>query len=126
MGVRGIELEASDEVVAADVFTDKEFDKQMMVMGERGIGKKTKLSNFRGQHRAGKGVKVASVDDKMGKIALAQIIGVEDTTVIITSGHGQIVKIELKSIPSLSRTAKGVILMRFTDKSDKVVSATFV
>ena len=126
MGVRGIELEANDEVVAADVFTDKEFDKQMMVMGERGIGKKTKLSNFRGQHRAGKGVKVASVDDKMGKIALAQIIGTEDTTVIITSGHGQIVKIELKSIPSLSRTAKGVILMRFTDKSDKVVSATFV
>ena len=126
MGVRGIELESGDEVVAADVFTDKEFDKQMMVMGERGIGKKTKLSNFRGQHRAGKGVKVASVDDKMGKIALAQIIGTEDTTVIITSGHGQIVKIELKSIPSLSRTAKGVILMRFTDKSDKVVSATFV
>jgi DNA gyrase subunit A len=126
MGVRGIELETNDEVVAADVFTDKEFDKQMMVMGERGIGKKTKLSNFRGQHRAGKGVKVASVDDKMGKIALAQIIGTEDTTVIITSGQGHVVKIELKSIPSLSRTAKGVILMRFTDKTDKVVSATFV
>jgi DNA gyrase/topoisomerase IV subunit A len=71
-------------------------------------------------------VKVASVDDKMGKIALAQIIGTEDTTVIITSGQGHVVKIELKSIPSLSRTAKGVILMRFTDKTDKVVSATFV
>lgn len=126
MGVKGIDIESSDEVVAADVFTNEEFTKEMVVIGERGIGKKTKLSNFRGQHRAGKGVKVASVDAKLGRIAFAQIINPEDTTLIMTSAHGQVVKIELKSIPSLSRQAKGVILMRFSDKADKVTSATFV
>jgi DNA gyrase subunit A len=126
MGVRGIDLDKTDQVTAADIFSDIEFKKNIFVIGERGVGKKTALSLFRGQHRGGKGVKVASIDQKIGQIAFAQIIRESDETVIITSAQGQVVKIPLKSIPSRSRTAKGVILMRFSDKSDKVVSATFV
>ncbi len=126
IGVKGMELEPNTRVVAADVFNDQEFKKDILVMGEKGIGKKTKLSNFKGQHRGGKGVKIASVDQKFGSIALAKIIQPEDTTIIITSTHGQVVKIPLESIPSRSRTAKGVILMRFSEKQDKVVSATFI
>ncbi len=126
MGVRGIDLDETDQVTAADVFSNNEFKKDLFVIGERGVGKKTSLSLFRGQHRGGKGVKVASVDEKMGQIAFVQITRESDETVIITSGGGQVVKIPLKSIPSRSRTAKGVILMRFSDKSDKVVGATFV
>ncbi len=126
IGVRGVELETDNEVVAADVFSGEEFKKDILVIGERGIGKKTQLSNFRGQHRGGKGVKIAPVDEKFGKVAFAQIINPEDSTLIITSTHGQVVKIPLSSIPSRSRTAKGVILMRFSQKEDQVASATFV
>lgn len=126
MGVRGIDLENADNVTAADVFADNEFKRNLFVIGDRGVGKKTALSLFRGQHRGGKGVKVASVDEKMGQIAFVQIIRESDETVIITSGGGQVVKIPLKSIPSRSRSAKGVILMRFSDKADKVVGGTFV
>jgi DNA gyrase subunit A len=126
MGVKGLELEDTDEVVSADVFDSKEFKKEIIVISEKGIGKKTPLSLFRGQHRGGKGVKVASVDNKTGKIAFVRIIQPEDTTVIITSAQGHVVKIPLESIRSLSRQAKGVILMRFSAGSDKVVSATFV
>ena len=126
IGVKGMELEAGDQVIAADVFSDEEFNKDILVIGEKGIGKKTQLANFKGQHRAGKGVKIASVDDKMGNIAIASIVKSEDETLIITSALGQIVKIPLTSIPSRSRNAKGVILMRFTDKNDHVVSATTV
>lgn len=125
-GVRGIELEGDDEVAAADVFDNKEFDKDIFVIGEKGIGKKTKLSFFKGQHRGGKGVKVTSVDEKIGRIGFVEIINPEDTTVIITSTLGQVVKIPLPSIPSRSRQAKGVILMRFTKPGDKVASATFI
>lgn len=126
IGVRGIELEKDDLVAGAEVFSQAEFKKNIFVIGERGIGKKTSLQLFKGQHRGGKGVKVASVDEKMGPIAFVQIINPEDTTVIMTSSLGQIVKIPLASIPPRSRTAKGVILMRFSDKADKVVSATLV
>jgi DNA gyrase subunit A len=126
MGVRGMEVDSDDEIASADVFDDKEFNKDIFVIGEKGIGKKTKLAFFKGQHRGGKGVKVTSVDEKIGRIAFVQIINPEDQTVIMTSTHGQVVKIPLESIPSRSRQAKGVILMRFNKGDDKVVSATFV
>lgn len=126
IGVRGIELSEGDLVASAEVFTQEEFKKNIIVIGERGVGKKTNLALFKGQHRGGKGVKIASVDEKMGEICFVQIVNPEDTTIIMTSTSGQIVKIPLASIPPRSRTAKGVILMRFSDKADKVVSATLI
>jgi len=126
IGVKGMEIEKEGFVVAADVFSADEFNKEILVIGEHGIGKKTSLSFFKGQHRGGKGIKIASVDEKFGKVAFAQIIKEDDKTVVITSSLGQIVKIPLSSIPSRSRTAKGVILMRFSQKNDRVASAAFV
>lgn len=125
IGVKGVELGNNDEVVAADVFGEEEMKRDILVIGERGVGKRTNLSNFRGQHRGGKGIKVAPVEGKLGKIAFVQIINPEDTTIIITSSSGQVVKIQLADIPSYSRQAKGVYLMRFKG-DDKVVSATFI
>ena len=126
IGVRGIELAEGDLVASAEVITNEEFKKNIIVIGERGVGKKTNLALFKGQHRGGKGVKIASVDEKMGSICFVQIVNPEDTTIIMTSLSGQIVKIPVASIPPRSRTAKGVILMRFSDKSDKIVSATLI
>lgn len=126
MGVKGITLEDTNGVVAAHAFGADEFKQDLFVIGEKGIGKKTQLSNFKGQHRAGKGVKVASVDDKMGKIAFVEIVHEGDEGVIITSSQGQVVKIPLKDIPSRSRSAKGVILMRFSQAGDKVSTAALV
>lgn len=126
IGVKGIELAEGDQLVSADVFTDDEFKKSIFVIGEKGIGKKTRLSFFKGQHRGGKGVKVASVDQKFGRVAFVQIIDPHDETLIITSTLGQVVKITLATIPDRSRSAKGVILMRFSKSDDRVVSATFV
>ena len=121
-----MELKKDDYVTASDIFSNEEFKKNILVLGEKGIGKKTKLAFFKGQHRGGKGVKIASVDQKMGQICFVQIINPEKTMVIITSSQGQVVKIPLQAIPSRSRTAKGVILMRFSQKDDQVVSATLV
>lgn len=126
IGVRGIELKDKDEIASADVFANVEFKKNIFVIGKKGVGKKTNLSLFKGQHRGGKGVKVALVDEKIGQIIFVHIINPTDTTVIITSSQGQIVKIPLASIPPRSRSAKGVILMRFSQKGDEVVSATLV
>ena len=126
IGVRGIELAEGDLVASAEVFTNEEYKKNIIVIGERGVGKKTNIALFKGQHRGGKGVKIASVDQKMGEICFVQIVNPEDSTIIMTSSSGQIVKIPLASIPPRSRTAQGVILMRFSDKEDKVVSATLI
>ncbi|MCA9371894.1 DNA gyrase subunit A [Candidatus Woesebacteria bacterium] len=125
-GVKGVDLASGDQVVSSDVFSQEDLKKNIIVIGERGIGKRVKLEHFRDQHRGGKGVKIAPTGDKMGNIAFVQMIQPEDKTVIISSQNGQVVKIPLNKIPSYSRNAKGVILMRFSDKGDKVVTATFV
>lgn len=124
MGVKGVDLDREDTLAAADVFSNEEFKKDLFVLYEKGIGKKTKLSEFRGQHRAGKGVKVGTIDAKTGQIAFARIINQDDETVLITTTDGQTVKLPLPSIPSRSRSAKGVIVIRL--RQGKVASATFI
>lgn len=126
IGVKGMQLGENDLVTSADVFSNEDFKKNILVLGDKGVGKFTKLSFFKGQHRGGKGVKIASVDNKIGQICFSQIINPEKTTVIITSLKGQVVKIPIQSIPSRSRSAKGVILMRFSEKDDRVASAAIV
>ncbi|HRN71355.1 MAG TPA: DNA gyrase subunit A, partial [Candidatus Woesebacteria bacterium] len=73
-GVRGIELGSGDELVAADVFATEDLKKDLLVIGEKGIGKRVPLKSFRDQHRGGKGVKIAPADEKMGKIAFVETI----------------------------------------------------
>ncbi|HLD26628.1 MAG TPA: DNA gyrase subunit A [Patescibacteria group bacterium] len=126
IGVKGIELDKDDSVSSMDIFNKEEKDKKLLVLSQKGVGKKTLVKLFRQQKRAGKGVKIATVDHKNGHIIFSRIIDTEDETIIITSQKGQVVKIPMKSIPTLSRTAKGVILMRFSNKNDLVASATFV
>lgn len=125
MGVRGMDLEKTDEITAADVFSQTDYNKSLLVIAERGIGKRCALKLLKGQHRGGKGVRIAPIDSKTGKIVFVAIIN-QEPAVMITSKKGQVVQIALEEIPSYTREAKGVILMRFSDKEDTVVSATFM
>ena len=55
---------------------------------------------------------------------LPQIVPTECDSVILTSNKGQVVKLPIASVPRLGRATSGVILMRFTDKSDTIAAAT--
>jgi len=125
MGVRGIKLDGDDVVIGMDVI-NKADDADLLTIMENGLGKKTSCKLFRGQSRGGKGVKVAKVTSKTGKVAFAQVIPNNCEELIITSKRGQIVKLELKSVPRLARDTQGVILMRYSNPNDHVASATFV
>ncbi len=125
MGVRGIKLLGNDEVIGMDIISGGE-KKELLTLMENGLGKRTDAALFRGQSRGGQGVKVANVTDKTGKVVVAQIIPQNTEEVIITSKKGQVVKLALNSIPRLGRDTQGVILMRFSDKTEKVASATCV
>ena len=125
MGVRGIKLQNQDEVISMDVI--KKDDKaDLLTIMENGLGKKTLVDQFRGQSRGGQGAKVAKVTPKTGKIAFAQVIPLICKNVIITSKRGQVVKLALSSIPRHSRNTQGVKLMRFSNSTDRVTSATCV
>ncbi len=125
-GVRGIKISSADQVISMDVITKDDKQAQSLTIMENGLGKKTMASEFRGQSRGGVGVKVANITPKTGKVAFAQVIPPTCKAVIITSKRGQVVKIDLNSIPKLSRATQGVILMRFSNANDLVTSATCI
>lgn len=125
-GVRGIKLEKDDQVTSMDAFIKTDKERLLMVLSENGIGKVSNISLFPVQGRGGKGVRLATIDKKNGPICFSGFVKSEKPTLLITSRQGQVVKIDVSSIPKLSRTAKGVILMRFSKQDDQVASATFV
>ncbi|PIU04033.1 DNA gyrase subunit A [Candidatus Shapirobacteria bacterium CG08_land_8_20_14_0_20_39_18] len=133
MGVRGVLLKPDDYVVGMEVFpsqftvpTDKrrKFFKDILVIMEKGIGKRTDLSEFPLQKRGGMGVKVAEVTPKTGKISCARMVDENIEQVIMTSRSAQVIKLPLKNIPQLGRATQGVILMRFSDSTDTVAGVT--
>ena len=125
-GVRGIKLIGDDGVIGLDIVLGGDKAATLLVIAENGLGKRSRVSEVRNQRRGGQGVRVANINEKTGKIVFAGVLEPKASEVIITSKKGQVVKIPLNSTPLLSRNAQGVILMRFTDKTEKVASATTV
>src|SRR5690606_29889222 len=125
-GVRGIKLGKDDSVVAMDIVGKDELEKQVLIITENGLGKRTKVARIRKQNRGGQGIKISNVTSKSGKVVYAHLLDDDKGDILITSQKGQLVKIPLKSINLLSREAQGVIVMRFSTKDDSVASATVV
>ncbi len=124
-GVRGIKQHEGDMVIGMDVI-DKNAKADLLTIMENGLGKRTSVALFRGQTRGGQGAKVAKVTAKTGKVVFAQVIPPSSKEFIMTSKRGQVVKLEITSIPRLSRNTQGVILMRFSHANDSVASATCI
>jgi DNA gyrase subunit A len=112
-------------VVGMDVVT-KDANPELLTIMENGYGKRTLVKEFNAQSRGGMGVKIAEVTTKTGKVASSQIIPTNAKEVIITSIKGQVVRLEINSIPKLSRATQGVILMRFSKQDDKIAAITCV
>lgn len=122
-GVMGIRLGKEDEVIsAASAPKDGEF----LVVTEKGFGKKSKISDWPLQGRAGSGVKTAEVTARNGKVMAARVIDKEDEDIIITSKAGQVIKLPLKDVPILTRQTQGVILIRLAKKDDVVSAVTTI
>jgi DNA gyrase subunit A len=136
MGVRGIKLQKGDWVVGMEVLPSKieqpkdkrkRVFKDILVVMENGIGKRTDISEFPLQKRGGQGVKVAEVTEKTGKVICCQLVSEDVEQVVLTSKQAQIIKLPLRNIPRLGRATQGVILMRFAkNANDSVAAVTYL
>jgi DNA gyrase subunit A len=111
-GVRGIEMrdengKQKDEVVAMDVVRATS---QLLVVGERGVGKRTDLKDYRAQSRGGKGIITMDITEKTGMIIDAQVVEPDDRLMIITK-NGIMIRMEVKTIRSAGRSTQGVKLI---------------
>ncbi|HUS52268.1 MAG TPA: DNA gyrase C-terminal beta-propeller domain-containing protein, partial [Candidatus Bathyarchaeia archaeon] len=133
MGVRGIRLKAGDFVVGMEIFAAKsqkpadrrkKFFRDILVVMENGLGKRTPIKKYPLQKRGGIGVKAAEVTKKTGKIVVSRLVTQKVKEVMLTSKRAQVIKLPLKNIPRLGRATQGVILMRFSKKGDSVAAMT--
>jgi DNA gyrase subunit A len=125
MGVRGIKLKTGDELIGMDAIDKENLKAELLVVTEKGIGKKTEISAWPLQLRGGVGVKAANLAEKTGSIVTAQILTKEDEGIIITSQKGQVMRTTLRSVPKLTRDTQGVIIIRLKP-DDKVAATTIV
>ena len=112
-GVRGVRLRPNDSVVGMDIVTGD--DQTLLVVSEKGFGKRTKLSNFPSHKRGGVGIKAAVVTAKTGPIISVQTIDPEITEALLVSQNGQTIRLGLSDIKLLGRTTQGVTIMRLSD-----------
>ena len=108
-GVRGIKLRDGDYVVGVAVVDE---EKQLVTITTGGYGKKTSFEDFRVmKHRGGFGVTCHKISDKTGALAGIASVSDDDDLMMITDS-GTIIRTPVCDIPTYSRTAAGVIMMR--------------
>ena len=106
-GVRGIQLDAGDGVVALAVVVP---DYTLLVAGENGIGKRTDFNEYRVQTRGGKGIITMKTNEKTGKVIGALAVKDEDEIMLITVG-GQMVRMRVNDVREAGRNTQGVKLI---------------
>lgn len=111
MGVRGIKLDKDDVVIGMGAFIE---DTSLLVVTERGFGKRTELEEYKVQTRGGKGILTYRVTEKTGKIAGMKLVNEKDDIMMISS-DGTIIRINVKDISVLGRATQGVTLMRMDE-----------
>jgi DNA gyrase subunit A len=127
-GVAAMKLGKGDSIVSADVIKKGAKDMEILIVTEHGYGKTTPIKEYKVQKRGGSGIKTAKVTDKTGTIVGGTVVGGEQRTegeLVIMSKKGQVIKLPLKSVPTLGRQTQGVRVMKMR-AGDSIASIVFV
>ena len=120
-GVKGIELDKGDEVIGMVVIRR---DATLLVVSEKGFGKRSELSDYRVQKRGGKGIITLKKTDKTGAIVALKEVQPDDELMLITR-HGVIIRMPVEGIRVIGRNTQGVKVMNL-DSGDAVVDVARV
>lgn len=117
MGVKSINIDDNEEVIAMTIVNQ---ECQLVAITENGYGKRTMSSEFRLTSRGSKGVKAGTFNDKTGKL-VAMLKVKDDQDLLLMADNGVVIRVAVKDISLLSRTAQGVKIMKLKEGS-KIVS----
>ncbi|MBI4268572.1 DNA gyrase subunit A [Candidatus Uhrbacteria bacterium] len=130
-GVRGARLKKDDSIVGMDVISSAK-SAALLIVTEKGLGKRSPLSAYKIQNRGGSGIKTGNINAKTGPIVMARIIDLTALPdgaagdLLLMSAKGQVIRIQLKTVPVLGRATQGVRVMRFKEAGDSVASVTLL
>ena len=119
-GVKGIDLDGS-YVVGAEVVNPGQ---TILIVTDKGYGKKTVIDEYRLTHRGSKGVKALNVTDKNGMMVALKCIDDSEYDVIIVTDNGTLMKMPLEQVSTLKRATQGVRLINL--KNDEKVATVAI
>ena len=117
MGVRGMNLTDHDEIIGMQLDSQ---GTHLLIVSERGMGKRTSMDEFTTQNRGGKGVKCYKITEKTGNVVGIKAVN-EENEIMIINTEGIVIRMECASISILGRITSGVKLINL-QKNDKVAS----
>src|SRR6201985_3407770 len=123
IGVAGVEVDdATDEVIGMICVNREDKTRTVLVVSEKGYGKRTAIDEYRITNRGGKGVKTISVTEKTGKL-----VGILDVTesedLMITCKSGVTIRMSVAGVSEQGRATQGVKLIRL-DETDEIAAIT--
>ena len=119
MGVRGISLDADDEVIGMQKLSQGDY---VLVVSEKGMGKLTHVDEFKAQKRGGKGLHCYRITEKTGKLVGFKLTAKEREIMLITN-EGVIIRMSLKDAKDIGRNTSGVKFMNIDPESDTVIAS---
>ncbi|MCB0523189.1 MAG: DNA gyrase subunit A [Lewinellaceae bacterium] len=125
-GVRGIRVsdDGKDSVVGMVCVDPEDTSTSILVVSEKGLGKRSALEDYRVQGRGGKGVKTLNITDKTGELVAIKAVTDEDD-LMITTVNGVTIRTAASELRIMGRATQGVKLIRLTG-SDNIADVTVV
>ena len=117
-GVIGIKLGKGDAVAGMATVVE---GGDLLVITQRGYGKRTPLSEYPMHHRAGQGVFTLKVTDRVGKLTAMRVVSDPEEEVLVISASGMVLRTPVGAISQIGRQTQGVIVMRLAP-DDQVVA----
>ncbi len=118
MGVRGIRLREGDYVVGAGRAIP---GKNVLTITEKGYGKQTPVEEYRITARGGLGIKNYGLTEKTGNVVGIKVVDGSEDLMVLTE-KGILLRTAVDTIKTCGRSTQGVIVMRFKEEDDKVIS----
>ncbi|MBY0434473.1 MAG: DNA gyrase subunit A, partial [Cyclobacteriaceae bacterium] len=111
-GVRGVTLEGDEKVVGMVCITRE--DANLLVVSEKGYGKRSSIDDYRITRRGGKGVKTINITEKTGKLVAIKEVGDQDELMIINRS-GISIRIRVEELRIMGRATQGVRVIRLNE-----------
>jgi DNA gyrase subunit A len=121
-GVRGMRLPSGAYIVGVETLDDGE---HLLIISEKGFGKRTRLSEYPVQGRGGQGVKTLNITDRTGNVAACRVVQPGQDLLLVTK-DGIVVRTRVDQISLIGRNTQGVTVMRVSEGDVVASIASFV
>lgn len=120
-GVRGMRLDGGDDELVGMVCVNDAQSETIMVVSEKGYGKRSDVEDYRKTARGAKGVKTLGITEKTGRLVAIKVV-TDDNDLMIINKSGILIRMKVADVRVMGRATQGVRLINLTKKNDTIAS----